>query len=129
MLGPEALESALTDVFCGAKNRSFRLYRNYATAAHVRRLENLMSESVDGTIVKVFVPDMVGLRDKIRNLSDMGVLSGLLVAEQSGRNNSGEVRAEAIGLIISRIKSVQDSLSQPRTGPTEKELAEITSNS
>lgn len=130
MSGPDALETALTDVFCGAKNRSFRLYRNYATDAHVRRLKNMMSESLDGTVVKTFVPDMIGLRDKLRNLGDMGALSGLLVAEQSGRNNTGEVRAEAINLIVSRIKSVQDSALKlaSHTGPTEEELAEITSN-
>tara|TARA_R110000824_G_scaffold11496_4_gene50113 strand:+ start:3213 stop:3752 length:540 start_codon:yes stop_codon:yes gene_type:complete len=130
MSGPDALETALTDVFCGAKNRSFRLYRNYATEAHVRRLKNMMSENLDGTIVKVFVPDMVGLRENLRNLDDMGTLSGLLVAEQSGRNNTGEVRAEAINLIVSRIKSVQDNVSRlaSRTGPTKEELAEITSN-
>ena len=73
---------------------------------------------------------MVGLRENLRNLDDMGTLSGLLVAEQSGRNNTGEVRAEAINLIVSRIKSVQDNVSRlaSRTGPTKEELAEITSN-
>ena len=124
-----ALEEALMDVFVGAKSRGFRLYRKYATSEHVKRLKRIMADTLDGMVVNDFVPDIVGLRAKLRGLSDLGALSGLLVAEQAGRNEAGEAREEAVGMIIARIKASQDNSKKVKehTGPTEEELAEITS--
>jgi len=125
-----ALEEALMDVFVGAKSRGFRLYRQYATTEHVKRMKRIMADTLDGMVVKDFIPDLVGLRAKLRGLSDIGALSNLLVAEQAGRNDEGEARHDAVGMIIARIKAVQDNSEKVKghDGPTEEELAEVTSS-
>jgi hypothetical protein len=124
-----ALEEALMDVFVGAKSRGFRLYQKYATAEHVKRMKRIMADTLDGMVIKDFIPDLVGLRARLRGLSDIGGLSSLLVAEQAGRNDEGEPRQDALGMIIARIKAVQDNSEKVRehSGPTEEELAEVTS--
>ena len=124
-----ALEEALMDVFVGAKSRGFRLYQKYATTEHVKRMKRIMADTVDGLVVSEYVPDMVDLRARLRGTKDMSALTNLLVAEQSGRNDSGEPRQEAIDLIISRIKAAQDNEAAVKDhgGPSEEELAEVTS--
>ena len=117
------------DVFVGAKSRGFRLYQKYATTEHVKRMKRIMADTIDGLVVSEDVPDMVDLRARLRGTKDMSTLTNLLVAEQSGRNDSGEPRQEAVDLIISRIKAAQDNETavKEHSGPTEEELAEITS--
>jgi hypothetical protein len=127
----EALEEALMDVFCGAKNRGFRLYRQYATEAHVKRLKRILADTVKGAVVDAYVPDMVGLREMLRKTDEISALSRLLVAEQSGRNDENEVRERAVELIVAKINDVQKSAkaSKDRSGPTAEELAEVSSAS
>ncbi len=129
MAETDALEEALMDVYCGAKMRGFRLYQQYATGAHVTRLKRIMADTISGTVVDMYVPDLVGLRAKLRSTSDLGMLSKILVAEQSGRNDENECRAEAVDVIVARIKAVQDNQKKAseRSGPTAEELAEVTS--
>jgi len=124
-----ALEEALMDVFVGAKSRGFRLYRQYATTEHVKRMKRIMADTIDGLVVSEYVPDIGDLRARLRGAKDMSTLTNLLVAEQSGRNDSGEPRQEALDLIISRIKTAQDNEAavKDHSGPTEEELAEVTS--
>ena len=124
-----ALEEALMDVFVGAKSRGFRLYQKYATPAHVKRMKRIMADTVDGLVISEYVADIVDLRARLRGTKDMSALTNLLVAEQSGRNDSGEPRREAISLIIAHIKSAQDNQAavKEHSGPTEEELAEVTS--
>ena len=124
-----ALEEALMDVFVGAKSRGFRLYQKYATGPHVKRLKRIMADTIDGLVVDEYVPDVGDLRARLRGTKDMSTLTNLLVAEQSGRNDSGEPRQEAIDLIVSRIKTAQDNAAavKEHSGPTEEELAEVTS--
>ncbi len=126
----DALEEALMDVFCGAKMRGLRLYRQYATEAHVKRFKRILADTVKGTVVDAYVPDLVGLRANLRKIKDLGQLSRILVAEQSERNDEGVCRPEAVDLIVARIKAVQDNAKKAskRTGPTAEELAEVTSS-
>ena len=107
MKEPEALEEALMDVFCGAKNRGYRLYRDYATEAHVKRMKRILADTAKGMVVNEFVPDMVDLRARLRGTSDLGTLAGLLAAEQAGRNDSEGPRDDAIRAILARITTVQ----------------------
>jgi hypothetical protein len=92
-------------------------------------MKRIMADTLDGMVIKDFIPDLVGLRARLRGLSDIGALSGLLVAEQAGRNDEGEPRQDALGMIIARIKAVQDNSEKVKehSGPTEEELAEVTS--
>jgi len=126
MAETEALEEALMDVFVGAKNRGFRLYRNYATEDHVKRLKRIMTDKLDGMRVDVFLPDMVGLRSQLRKTGDMSMLSHYLAAEQDGRNDDGEVRPDAVKAILARIKAVQKNEASvaEHVGATEEQLAE-----
>jgi len=107
MREPEALEEALMDVFCGAKSRGFRLYRDYATDAHVKRMKRILADTAKGMVVNEFVPDMVDLRARLRSTSDLGTLAGLLAAEQAGRNENEAPRDDAIRAILARITAVQ----------------------
>ena len=126
MSEPEALEEALMDVYVGAKNRGFRIYRNYATDEHVKRLKRIQNDTHGGMVVKEFVPDMVDLRARLRKTSDLSVLSGLLVEEQAGRNEENETRPAAVKAIVARISAVErnDAVVAGYSGPSEAELAE-----
>lgn len=125
MAETEALEEALMDVFVGAKNRGFRVYRNYATEDHVKRLKRIMVDKLDGMKVDMFLPDMVGLRSQLRKTSDMSMLSHYLAAEQDGRNDDDEVRPDAVKAILSRIAAVQKNKASvaEHVGATEEQLA------
>ena len=129
MAETEALEEAMMDVFVGAKNRGFRVYRNYATEEHVKRLKRIMADKLEGMKVEMFLPDMVGLRSQLRKTSDMGTLSQYLAAEQGGRNDDNKVRPEAVKAILARISSVQkneESVAK-HVGATEEQLAAASS--
>lgn len=126
MSEPEALEEALMDVYVGAKNRGFRIYRKYATDEHVKRLKRIQNDTHGGMVVKEFVPDMVDLRLRLRKTSDLSILSNFLVAEQAGRNDGNEVRPAAVKAIVARISSVErnDAAVAEHEGASESELAE-----
>ena len=129
MAETEALEEALMDLFVGAKNRGFRVYRNYATEEHVKRLKRIMTDKLDGMKVDMFLPDMVGLRSQLRKTSDMSTLSHYLAAEQDGRNDDNEVRPDAVKAILARIGAVQknkESVAE-HVGATEEQLAAASS--
>lgn len=125
----EALEEALMDVFVGAKNRGWRLYRNYATEEHVKRLKRIRANTLKAAVVEAYVPDMVDLRSKLRKTSDLSTLSNLLVAEQAGRNDKNEPRPSAVKAIVARIAAVErnDEVMAERSGPTEDELSQVSS--
>ena len=122
----EALEEALMDVYVGAKNRGFRIYKKYATGEHVKRLKRIKNDTNEGMVVKEFVPDMVDLRARLRKTSDLSILSGLLVAEQAGRNEENEIRPVAVKAIVARIAAVErnDAVVAEHDGASESELAE-----
>jgi len=125
----EALEEAMMDVFVGAKNRGYRLYRNYATPEHVKRLKLVMKNAHEGMTVTEYLPDMVDLRARLRSTNDMGVLTTMLVAEQAGRNDDGEARESAVKAILARIQAIQvnEETVSSHEGPSEEELATASS--
>tara|TARA_R100000008_G_C3513317_1_gene130003 strand:- start:104 stop:652 length:549 start_codon:yes stop_codon:yes gene_type:complete len=125
MAETEALEEALMDVFVGAKNRGFRFYQKYATEEHVKRFKRVTSNTHNAMKLTEYVPDMVGLRARLRKTSDMGMLANLLAAEQSGRNDTNEPREEAIRAIVARISAVQknEEAVSGHGGASEEELA------
>lgn len=121
----EALEEALMDVFVGAKNRGFRFYQKYSTEEHVKRFKRVSANNHNAMKLMEFVPDMVGLRARLRKTSEMGMLANLLAAEQAGRNDANEPREDAIRAIVARISSVQknEEVISKHGGASEEELA------
>lgn len=122
----EALEEALMDVFVGARSRANRLFKPYAEEAHVLRLKRIMANTDKAMIVEEYVPDMVGLRQRLRQTGDLSLLTQILVAEQAGRNDSNEPRPEALRMILARIASVTDDKATIESfkGPSEEEAEE-----
>jgi len=121
----EALEEALMDVFVGAKNRGFRFYQKYATEEHVKRFKRVVSNTHNDLKLAEYVPDMVGLRARLRKTNEMGMLANLLAAEQAGRNDDNEPREDAIRAIVARISAVQknEAAVAEHSGASEEELA------
>jgi len=121
----EALEEALMDVFVGAKNRGFRFYQKYSTEEHVKRFKRVTANTHNALKLTEYVPDMVGLRARLRKTSEMGMLANLLAAEQSGRNDENEPREDAIRAIVARISAVQknEAAVAGHSGASEEELA------
>ena len=119
----DALEEALMDVFAGARTRGFRLFKRYAEAAHVSRLKRIRANNHGAMQVDEYLPDLVGLRARLRQTADLSILTHLLTAEQAGRNDESEPRPDAIRMILARIDTVakQDEVSG---GATEEELRE-----
>ena len=121
----EALEEALMDVFVGAKNRGFRFYQKYSTEEHVKRFKRVTANTHNAMKLTEYVPDMVGLRARLRKTNEMGMLANLLAAEQSGRNDENEPREDAIRAIVARISAVQknEAAVAEHSGASEEELA------
>ena len=125
----EALEEALMDVFVGAKNRGYRFYQKYSTEEHVKRFKRVVSNTHNALKLTEFVPDMVGLRARLRKTGDMSILANLLAAEQAGRNDANEPRDDAIRAIVARISAVRKNgeIVAGHGGASEEELAAATS--
>jgi len=119
----DALEEALMDVFAGARTRGYRLFRRYAESAHVSRLKRIRANHHGAMKVEEYIPDLVGLRARLRKTNDLSILAHLLTAEQGGRNDENEARPDAVKLIIARIDKVSKE-GDKFAGATEEELTE-----
>lgn len=119
----DALEEALMDVFAGARTRGFRLFKRYAEEAHVSRLKRIRANHHSAMKVEEYLPDLVGLRARLRQTADLSILANLLAAEQAGRNDENEIRPAAVKMILARIDvaTKQDGVSG---GASEEELNE-----
>lgn len=119
----DALEEALMDVFAGARTRGYRLFKRYAEEAHVSRLKRIRANHHGAMKIEEYLPDLVGLRARLRKTSDLSILAHLLTAEQAGRNDENETRPEAVKLIIARIDKVSKEGGK-FAGASEEELRE-----
>tara|TARA_R110000751_G_scaffold62998_1_gene130398 strand:+ start:794 stop:1273 length:480 start_codon:yes stop_codon:yes gene_type:complete len=119
----DALEEALMDVFAGARTRGYRLFKRYAEDAHVSRLKRIRANHHGAMKVEEYLPDLVGLRARLRKTSDLSILAHLLAAEQGGRNDDNETRPEAVKLILSRIDKVSKE-GDKFAGASDEELLE-----
>jgi len=126
----DALEEALMDLYAGARTRGFRLFRQYAQEAHVSRLKRIKANHHGSMKVDEYLPDLVGLRARLRTTHDLSILAHMLTAEQAGRNDENESRPAAIRLILARIDAVtkEDAVLNEFSGASEEEFAQVSEN-
>ena len=102
----DALEEALTEVFCGGMTRGMRVYKTLATEANVTLLEAYISGERVVTDEELNVPDLIEVKKILRSAEDIASVSEMLVAERAGNNADGKPRKAVVKILSDKIRDL-----------------------
>lgn len=118
----EALEAALMEVFSGGMTRPLRLYNGMATAENVKILKAKIAGRPDRVTIEEQVPDMLALRELVKDCDDADRIGRLIAAETAGRNGTGKMRMAVVTLLTGALNRI--TLAQSEDGsPSVQEAA------